>query len=110
MKNIMLFLTLLALLISCDEEKIEDIYYNAIVLEKGLDCGETFLIQFKDSDNSLINNEFDNTFYAINLNEEYKIENLEIRVLIRNPLTSELLACTTLGTAYPQIFIVKVEN
>ncbi|PCI31561.1 MAG: hypothetical protein COB60_11275 [Flavobacteriaceae bacterium] len=97
-------------MISCNEEKEEIISYNVTVIGKGLDCGETFLIKFNDNIDGLIDNSFDNVFYAINLYDEYKIESLQIKVTFREPLVEELLSCTTFGPAYPQIFIIETQR
>jgi len=102
-------MTMTILVISCNTEKEEGISYNATVLGKGLDCGETFLIQFNDNTDNLNSNNLDNIFYAINLSNEYKIENLEIKVTYREPLIEEILSCTTLGPEYTQIFIIETE-
>ena len=74
MKKFILFMTMTILVISCNTEKEEGISYNATVLGKGLDCGETFLIQFNDNTDNLNSNNLDNIFYAINLSNEYKID------------------------------------
>jgi hypothetical protein len=110
MKFLIIFLSIAIIFISCNEEKEETISYNATVIGEGLDCGETFLIKFNDNLEGLVDNDFENVFYAINLHNEYKIENLQIEVYFRQPEVDELLICTTLGPAYPQIFIIEAQR
>ncbi len=104
MKNfIFLFVGLSFLIISCTKSTSGDVtsYANATVLGNGMDCGNSFLIKF---DNGVIN-----TFYEINLPEDYKVEGKEIMVEFRIPEPDEIMVCTTMGIAYPQIFITKVK-
>lgn len=94
---------------SCSKDETQDDMYNATVLEKGLDCGDLFLIQFNDDVSDIAQNNFNNIFYAMNLPEIFKIEGKQIKVKIRKPKNEEAMACTTLGTAYPYIYIIKAE-
>ncbi|MCK4661615.1 MAG: hypothetical protein KAT68_02015 [Bacteroidales bacterium] len=110
-KVILLIIGLTFLILSCNknEKETDDLLYNATVLGKGLDCGNSFLIKFNDDVIGLSENNSDNTFYEINLSEEYKIEGKKIKVEFREPEQGELMVCTTMGIGYPQVFIVKVE-
>mgnify|MGYP000982531105 CR=1 FL=1 len=94
---------------SCKNNDNDDESFNATVLMEGIDCNDSFLIQFNDDVTGLPENDFDKTFYEINLPNEYKIENLDINVTFREPTNTELMVCTSLGTAYPQIYIIGVE-
>lgn len=94
----------------CSKDKSDDVFYEAIVLQKGLDCGESYLIKFDDGimKNSLSSEE-DLTYYEINLPQEYKVEGKRIKVQFREAAADELMMCTTMGFSYPQIFITKIE-
>gem|GEM_PF-3391126 len=89
---------------STDDSIVEDVF-NAKVLYIGIDCGDTFLIQFNDNAINVPENYTDNIFYAINLPEEYKIEGLDINVNFREPYEEETMVCSMMGFGYPQIFI-----
>jgi hypothetical protein len=95
--------------LSCGKEEVDDSSFNATVLEIGLDCGNSFLIEFISDVPGLPENNFNNTFYEINLPDEYKVKGKKIRVEFREPTNGEEIICTNLGVSYPQIFITKVE-
>ena len=81
-------------------------YSNAIVRGKGLDCSNSFLIQFEED---VVGLPLPNKVYnEINLPEKYKIKNERISVKFRIPEYDEIMACTTMGPSYPQIYIVDV--
>ena len=82
---------------------------TATVLMRGSDCG-TFLIQFDEHVLGLPvpGSRYNNVYYTINLPKEFQKEGERINVGFRAPNTGELTACTTMGPAYPQIFIVEV--
>lgn len=82
--------------------------FNAIVLTQGLDCGDSYLIQFNDNAENVPSNTTDNIFYEINLPEDYRVNNLEINVTFRLPNENELMNCTSQDDAYPQIYIESV--
>jgi hypothetical protein len=110
MKNFnFLIIGLFVLIISCSKNSQDDLsaYAGATVLGKGTDCGNSFLIKFDDDVTGLPEN-FDHIFYEINLPDEYKIEGKKIKVLFREPEPNEMMACTTMGISYPEIFIIKV--
>lgn len=110
MKKTTLILFLFTILLySCDDRDKNERVYNAIVLGKGMDCGETYLIEFDNNVSELPENSFDNVYYAINLPEEYKIEGKEIYVEFRIPENDEIMVCTFLGPTFPQIYITKTE-
>jgi hypothetical protein len=99
-------------LMSCkkddDKAKAKDFKFEATVISKGLDCGETFLISLKNLEtNSAIE---DGTYYADNLEAEYKVEGLKIYLNCRNPNNDELLPCTTLGPSYPHVVVLDSEK
>ncbi len=112
MKRLFIIILGLALIIvSCKviNDLSDDTLYNVIVLGRGMDCGNSFLIKFEDDDLGLPRNTFDSIFYEINLPKKYKIKGLKIRVSIRDPRNDELKPCTAMGPGYPHIFITKVE-
>lgn len=110
MKGIIcIIISLNFIIVSCSKDETNDDIFNATVLGKGLDCGNLFLIKFSKDVPGLPVNNFDNTFYEINLPEEFKIEGKKIKVKLREPKSDEVVACTTLGIGYPQIYITKVE-
>ena len=89
-----------------DNENVYDEYFNAIVIGKGLDCGNSFLIQF-DNDVTGLPSPY-RVYYEINLPEKYKIKNERISVKFRVPNDDEIMVCTTMGAGYPHIYIVDV--
>ena len=110
-KLILILIGLTFIFISCNknENESDENSFNATVLGKGLDCGNSYLIKFNNDISGLPQNTFDNTYYEINLPEEYKIEGKQIYVEFREPENGELMICTTMGIGYPQIYITKVE-
>ena len=109
-KLIIVYMSLAFILTSCnkDENEIKENPFNATVIGEGLDCGNSYLIKFNDNVSGLPQNSLDNTFYEINLPEEYKVEGKLIHVEFRLPENDEFMLCTALGIAYPQIYITKV--
>ena len=85
---------------------IDNEYSNAKVLGKGLDCGNSFLIQFDENVVGLPSPY--KVYYEINLPEKYKIDNERISVKFRVPDNDEIMVCTMMGPTYPQIYIVDV--
>ena len=83
-----------------------DITFNATVLGKGLDCGNSFLIHFDEGVEGLPSAY--RLYYEINLPESYKIKNERVHLKFRAPENDEIMVCTAMGLAYPQIYIVEV--
>jgi len=109
MARIRLIYILMSLLVmSCCKNEVENEWSNAIVIRKWLDCGNTFLIQFDEDVTGLPDNNSNRTFYAVNLPEEYKVSGKKINVEFREPNSSEMIVCTTMGIGYLQIYITKV--
>lgn len=104
-RNIFLLVILFFILASCSKEKS----YNATVLGKGIDCGDSYLLKFNEGVSGLPENNIDNTFYEINLLEAYKIEGKKVNVEFREPKNEEIMLCTTLGPGYAQVFITEVK-
>ena len=108
-KFLIIFISLNFILLSCSKDDTHDELLNATVLNKGIDCGDLFLIQFSRDVSGLPKNDFDNIYYALNLPEAFKIEGKKVKVQIRAPKNEEAVACTTLGIGYPGIYIITVE-
>jgi hypothetical protein len=107
MKRIIFILIGVALfIISCDRNEVNN-SYNATVIGKGLDCGNSYLIKFNNDVVGLPANTTENTFYGINLPEEFKVAGKKIKVEFREPTEEELIVCTTMGISYPQIYILN---
>jgi hypothetical protein len=96
--------------IGCSKDKSDDVFYDAIVLQKGTDCGESYLIKFDDDimKNSLSSDD-DRTYYEINLPQEYKVEGKRIKVQFRQPTADELMLCTMMDFSFSQIYITNLE-
>lgn len=110
MKKIFTLLLLGILISSCsnnDDDNNE--LFNAVVIGKGLDCGDSFLIKFNENIKGLPNT-IDNTYYEINLPNEFKVAGKEIKVDFRDPEENEYLICTTLGPGYNLIYIISAES
>ncbi len=84
-------------------------YYNVKVLGLGLDCGDSYLIEFDDDAEGLPESNWGNIFYEINLPDKYKVEGKKIEIKFREPKGDEFMGCTMLGPTYRQIFIIKVK-
>ncbi len=82
--------------------------FNAKVLGVGFDCGSIFLIQFNDTAQNVPDNLGDKIFYAVNLSEEFKVDDLEIYIVFRELTVDELIVCSTEGPSYPRIYIESV--
>ena len=82
--------------------------FNAKVLRVGIDCGDAFLIQFNENAQNIPVNSGGNIFHEINLPQEYRIDDLEIYVIFREPVVNEIFACSDIGPYYPLIYIESV--
>jgi len=108
MKNyILLLLTICFFATACEEdEPTTPDYYNATVLKQGTDCGEAFLIQFESGQIGLPENDFDRTFYEINLDTMLRKDGQKLKIKFRDPTDGEHMICTTMGPGFPQIFVL----
>ena len=107
-KNCLLLIGFIFLLISCDKHEDNTEFFNAVVIGKGLDCRDSFLI--KVNGYSGLPNTVDDTYYEINLPKEFKVEGKEIKVEFREPRDKEFIPCTTLGPGYSLIYIISAES
>lgn len=106
---LLIFLSL-SILSGCEKDNLanKDFQFEATVLNKGLDCGETFLIELKNTcGNPNIAN---GIYYADKLDFEFKEPGLQIVLNCREPLKDELVACTTLGSSYPHIVVIDCKK
>jgi len=95
--------------ISCkNDDDNSTIFFDAIVLGKGIDCGNSYLLKFSQNVEDL--STLDNTYYELNLPIEFKIEGKEISVEVRKLQENEFFACTTLGPGYNAIFIISATS
>lgn len=110
MKKVSLLLTgFIFLLTSCHNDDDHNDLFNAVVIGKGLDCGDLFLIKFND-DIAGLPNSVDNIYYELNLPDKLKVEGKEIKVEFRKLKESEYFPCTTLGTGYSAIYIISATD
>ncbi len=94
--------------ISCEKETEIDYQFKATVLERGMDCGDTYLILLTNlsCESTIINT----TYYADNLSQELKIDGLEIFLNCRYPENNEMSVCTTYGIGFPHVFVIEAEK
>jgi len=111
MKKILSFTILFLLFISCRRDcpcKV-DRSFNATIIGVGRDCGTRFLIQFDKPVKDLSQKTSDNIVYELNLGAQYKVPGKRISIEYRAPKPEEDISCTTMGPAYPHIFITHVK-
>ncbi|RXJ45771.1 hypothetical protein [Gelidibacter gilvus] len=94
---------------SCNNVDDNNELFNAVVIGKGLDCGDSFLIKFNENSPGLPSS-IDNTYYEINLPNEFKVAGKEIVVDFRKPKENEYFPCTTLGIGYNLIYIISAKS
>ena len=91
-----------------DDNTSEEFQYEATVINKGMDCGETFVISLKRIADNL---EFeDGTYYADQLDSDFKVPGLKIYLNCREPYDSEIYACTMMGPTYPHLIVTKCKR
>jgi|LakMenEpi03Aug12_release.lakeMendotaPanAssembly.Ray.scaffolds.fasta_scaffold499856_2 hypothetical protein len=108
MRAISIIALILLTLISC-EKSVNKRAFNATVIGKGLDCGNSFLLQFDRNAVGVPMNYFDNIFYEINLPDKFKVAGKQINLIFREPVNDEIMVCTMAGPGYPQIYILQAE-
>lgn len=101
---------------ACEKTEWEKEVFTVEVLGVGMDCGDTYLIQFREEDEQKINRYLENTnayfpvFYAVNLPEEYKEKGLFLNITLGKCTADDVLACTTLGPGYSHVCISSAET
>ena len=100
----------------CNKNNEDDDVFLVEVIGKGMDCGSTFLIQFKEEDENKIRKYHENTnafypvFYANNLIEEHKEKGLLLNVTLEKCGAIDLPLCTAMGPGYMHICIKTSET
>jgi len=114
MKQFVIISILISVLsiISCEKENDSNIYeefqYEATVISQGMDCGETYVISLKSI---VSNSEFeDGTYYADQLDSDFKVQGLKIYLNCREPNDSEIYACTMMGPTYPHVIVTNCQR
>ena len=105
--RILLFIVLITLCLSCENNESDVFKFEAEVIGKGIDCGDTFLIDLKNISGDLEIE--DGTYYAYPLPETLKAEGIEIELNCRLPNSDEARACTMLGPSFPHIWVLEVK-
>lgn len=106
-------LTFVIFFISCekDDDKVapEGFQFEATVINKGMDCGETFIISLKSIETN--SNIEDGTYYADKLNSDFKVTGLKIYLNCREPNNKdEIYACTMMGPTYPHVTVIDCKK
>ena len=91
-----------------------DYKYQAKVIGKGLDCGETYVIEFdKQNSQNIKTTEWYKEewyrYYADSLPNHSKVPGKEIKLNCRKPNENELYPCTHMGPSYPHVIITDCE-
>lgn len=95
--------------VSCEKDQEKNNFlYEATVIGKGLDCGNTFIISLKNKETQ--SNIEDGTYYADNLDPGLKQPGLKIYLNCREPENTEFYACTTLGITYPHVIVTDSQK
>jgi len=110
---IILFITLLVLVFSCDDHEMTNTdTFEVTVAGIGMDCG-LVLIDLNESDLDRIKNitGFDwSRYHAYNLDKnKFNEVGQKLIVTVRKTKDDELFPCTTMGPGYPWVTITKVE-
>ena len=109
------FLFFIVFLSSCEKDDLGDEIFTVEVLCVGMDCGDTYLIQFRDEDEKKVNSFLDYTnayfpiFYADNLPEKYKEEGLVLNIKIGKCASLHAVGCTAMGPGYGHICVDSAE-
>jgi hypothetical protein len=94
-------------MVSCQEEAETEFEYQASVIGQGMDCGDTFLINLSNlsDDNGLE----ESTYYADNLQDDFKVEGIVILLNCRESTNSETGVCTTFGPAFQHVYVLEAK-
>lgn len=97
---------------SCGDE-LDTIYpYEAVVLGINNDCG-AYQIKITDGLEQvrLMVADFGDGIYIVkNLPEDLQKEGQEIKLDVRAPFSGELSPCTTMGLAYPWLYVIEAKK
>ena len=91
---------------------VNENFYLVTVLGKGIDCGDTYLIQFEErlAEVEKYTETNSEIYYADRLPDEFKINDLHLLIKFRNPTMDELYPCSTLGPTYPHIIVIETKH
>lgn len=106
-KSFFIAIIVLFFSVSCSKDDAET--FNARVLEQGIDCGTSYLIQFYNNAEGLPYESENNIYYEINLPEAFKVADKEVLLTFREPIEDELMVCTMAGPSYRQLYIVSAQ-
>ena len=88
-------------------DKPNSLPYEATVLGKGMDCGDTYLIELKGTE---AENEVENDiYYAEDLPQNLKEIDLKIKLNCRLSDDDEFSICTARGFAYPHLIVTETK-
>jgi hypothetical protein len=112
------YLLLLAVLYvtACEKDSGREDFFLVEVVEKGIDCGETYLIKFQEEDEKRVNKYLEHTnayfpvFYADNLPEKFKVKGWILKVKLHKYQHGELPACSSMGPGLGHVFIESAET
>ncbi|MGB3151425.1 MAG: hypothetical protein WBB27_12260 [Maribacter sp.] len=105
--EIIVFLIICSTICSCSKTDIDIKFANVTVLQRGIDCGNQFLIELDESPTGIAN-PFSNIFYEVNLPEEHKEQGLRLEIRFREANSNDYqFPCTTLGLGYPFIYLIS---
>lgn len=93
---------------SSDDDNNSSENYEVTVIGKGVDCGDSFLLKFKDNASGLPKT-IGHIYYEINLPKKFKVEGKKLKINVRKPKKSEYFPCTTLGPGYRLLYIRSAE-
>jgi hypothetical protein len=108
MNRIYIYLILIigSIISACEKEN--GFQFEATVIGKGPDCGETYLINLTN-----ISGDFaitDSTYYADNLSSDLKIDGLKLQLNCRLLNSDEIYICTEMGIAWPHVYVIEAEK
>lgn len=111
-RHVIIFISFFLSLLLYNCNKTEDLtndFFSAIVLQRGQDCGNTFLIDFKE-DVFSVTGDSTTIYYANALPNEYKEEGMNVKIKFRLLSEQELFACFTSGIPFPHIVVTEVKE
>ena len=81
---------------------------KAKIIRKSM-CAGLYIIQVFEGED-VFQTTSNNSFYAINLPEEYKKPNLNININYRLPKTNEIPVCPNMEEGYTCIYIISINQ
>jgi hypothetical protein len=112
--KIILLIMSIMFLFSCEKDitPVQDDYFKVMVLGKGIDCGDVYLVEFVEELEKveLITESHRTIYYGDDLPDEFKQDRIVLQIKFRQPTPEELYPCTTLGPGYPHIRIISVKR